>query len=366
MRILLITCLLSISTSLYGQKLSASLQNHGDGSQPVVLNAAGQTFAIDAPGIDFSYVEALTTDKAGFGATVLNKGENTFAAKHINRLGQPVLQIEEELFDPEDPSLKAWMFPDGRMVVRSGISNFSLYSSEGALLNSVNNSSGSQDGEGVSQFASDPAGSTMLFYTPDIRFGAKTGSQVKLYNEQNRSESTVYYSQDYRTDAIVVSGDGSLFLVLANDGNRSGEMVLFNRFGEELNRVALSIAAIGASLDVENEKITVFSDGRMQVYDMFSSKRSGSGSTRGSSIIAAQYFPDKNVVVSLNGNYSQYDGGISDLKVYVLDLKRSKLTSENVNGTAKLWDRHQIAFRRNASGSYSIFAGTGTISVNYQ
>ena len=352
MRILFTLLSFCFSFSISAQNLSVSLD--GNASNAAIFDNSTATS-----------LTPVAPSQWNFGISKLTLSESKYTISHASASGKILSKVTAELFDKTDPSLKSWSFPSGMHIFRENIASFSIFGADGKLINSVNNSSKSPDGEDISELATDDFGRVIVIYNPKINVGSKFNSRAQILSPQYQLKN-IYYSNSYQIGSVAVSKSGRLICIVAHDDNRKGEAVLLDKYGKELHRLELSAAMKKVEI-LEDEKLLVlYSESRIQVYEMFSTKRLASSSLRGEPIIYASYSPSSNVVVALSGVLDTKDFSVSSPKINITDVGRQKLANEAISGTLKVHPNFPLSMTEKSKGAFSILGASQSISVQYK
>lgn len=239
-----------------------------------------------------------------------------------NSEGKMLAQRNMEFFKPSDNTLNAYQFDSGKIVLRDNVANFTFLNPKAETAYSVSNSSGSMDGERESQLASDPSGNTIVLYNPVISFGSETGSRAQIvYGDRNTE--VFFNSRTEEIQSLRVSNDGS-FITILTDGNN---VSIFDRFGNDIFQVESDEDLIGATLHEGASHVTIYSSGRVQVYEIPGGNRLGSASSR-SSIIFAGYDPENQTIIALGG--TQNGMVINEPEVTAVSISEREIARQNV------------------------------------
>lgn len=352
MRILLTLISFCFSVTLTAQNLNVSLK--GNASNPSVFDESSLVS-----------ITPVGPNKPNFGISKLTLSGETYTISHTSSSGKVLSKVTSDLFDNTDPSLKSWSFPNGMHIFRENIASFSIFGADGRLINSVNNSSKSPDGEDISELASDDFGRVVVIYNPKINVGNKVNSRAQILDAQYQLKN-LYYSNSYEIGSVSVSKSGRMICVVAHDNDRKGEAVLFDKYGNELHRLELATAMKRVEILEEEKLLVLYSESRIQVYEMFSKKRLASSSLRGEPIIFASYSPSTNVVVALSGIVNTNDFTVNNPKINITDVGRQKLANEPISGGLKVHPNFPLIMEEQSRGSFSIKGASQGISVQYK
>lgn len=297
---------------------------------------------------DFGNVVAWTFSPRNLKVGLLGGGQD-LSLTQLDDKGEALIEKELEFFDPADETLELYAFDDGRSVVRDNVANFSFLDATGDVQFSISNSSQSPEGERESQLAADPKGRTIVLYNPVISHGSQTGSQARLV--YGPEEHEVFYRDDTReiTDAIV-SNNGTVVALLTSSGS-DDTVLIYDRFGNELNRINADAGQKGVALSDRGGFITIYSGGRVQVYNALTGERVGSSSTR-SSVIYATYIPEDETIIILGG--SEADNGISEPTITAVHVSLRQIAREDIGLSLAVTDLDDLYLQRTAANQFRL------------
>ena len=267
----------------------------------------------------------------------------------INYDGQEMRDEELDFFDPSDETIQLYQFDDGRTILRDNVANFTFLDPMGNTVFSESNSSQSQDGERESQLAADVNGNTIVLYNPVIRYGDQTGSRANLvYGDQ---DSEIFFRDDEREiKQVKVSENGSFITILTQNGSGS-RVLIFDRFGNDLNSMDFDEELEGVALDSTGEFLTVFTSGRVQVYNQIDGERLGSASSR-ASVIHAEFQPKDDTVIIFGGSVSERQ--ITNPSLTAVHLTHRQIAREDVGFTVSSLSVDDIRISRTGNNRYRI------------
>lgn len=287
---------------------------------------------------------------------LLNRG--SLDLMNVDANGNQIVDQSLEVFDPTDQTLKVYSFNDGRSIIRDNVANFTFFDAEGELIYSYSNSSQSVDGERESELSSDSNGRTVVIFNPVIAYGNQTGSRANIiYGEENSLE---FFSDTQREIRQVnVSSNGAFITIVA--ANSSGSQVfLFDRFGNELYQYQTDEELLGVSLTSDANFITMYSSGRVLVYNVESGESMGSASSR-SSILYAAFIPQDETVLALGGSLAGRN--ISNPTLTAVHLGLRQITREDINLSLSTLERNAIRINRTGEGNYSLTGLNKTLNL---
>jgi len=202
-----------------------------------------------------------------------------------------------------DPSFLVYGSPS-ESIIRENIANFLWINRQGKIIHSESNSSGSEDGEVVSELATDPQFRTQVIYNPKIVFGNSMGSSAQIITSKKQTIS-LHFSTNRQLRGVHVSNNGA-FIALVTAQNGLDDLIkIFDRYGNSITQWEFSQPVEGVEFSQDGRYHTLFSGGRVGVYDSYTSQRIGSSSIRGNSILTAAYLPSKNTIVVITADVNK-------------------------------------------------------------
>lgn len=256
-------------------------------------------------------------------------------------------ESELEFFDPNDETLALYPFGDGRVIARDNVANFTFFNPRGRTLFSVSNSSQSPDGEQRSQLASDPDGSTIVLYNPVISYGETSGSRARIIFGEDEDEE--FFRDHERTiEDVRVSNSGS-FITLLSSGSGNAIAYVYDRFGNQITEFELDDDQRGASLSENGEFITVYSQSRVQVYNLLTGERLGSSSMR-HEVLYATYDPAGQMLLAFGG--SERGGSVYNPMLTAVHLGQRQIAREEIGGTLAKMQGQPLQIERNGASRY--------------
>ena len=260
-----------------------------------------------------------------------------------------LLSKQMDFLDGTDSSLKIYSFDSGMFIVRDNIANFSFYTADGELKYSVQNLSGSRDGEKISELRSSDDGSTILIYNPEIIYGNQSGSRAKIVKAEGETE-TIYDSRDKIIVNATVSKNGSYIALIASGSADESDAILFDRFGNRLFEVSVSDELAGVTVSENGNFFTLFSSNRVQLYNVLSGNREAT-STISKSIIHAQYEPADQQILIYSGDKNS-DNSVDISEFYSIHVARRQIARSEISNPFKIFPGNRFSFDRLDSGRY--------------
>lgn len=283
---------------------------------------------------------------------VLKRVEGEAQIDLFNSAGDPLNSYSAKSLGSDDPSLGIFALNNGNVILRDNITNFTFYDTFGELLTSMSSSSQTEEGEAISELAMDPEGETIVVYNPKIKRTGKLGSQaqVKLANNEFRN---IYRNTDRYLKELKVSDDGNMITAITAQDGTDDQVLIMDRYGNELNSITTDENLSGVSLSADNKYITLYSSGRAIVYSV-NGDRIGASSSR-SPVFLADYFPEDNVLLFVMGNYSENSGILNNVEFRAVNIQQRQIASEDFPGGALgFTDEIQPRLVRTSAGEYQL------------
>jgi hypothetical protein len=345
--------LISYSSLLFAQSIniesdsaqssySANTFSAGDGT----VTVSGSQFVLGSAQI--ANPEAWSFSSSNRRASFLQRSNGIHLLSY-NANGDQLIDQKLEFFNVSDNTVNTYQFDNGEVILRDNVANFSFLNAKGETAYQVSNSSGSTDGEQESQLVSNPSGSTIVLYNPVIAYGSATGSRAQfVYGDQ---DSNVFFSsREDEIKAVRVSENGE-FVTLVTKGPGGNMATVYDRFGNELFQQISDEDLIGATLSENATHLTIYSSGRVQVYEVPSGERLGSASSR-SSIIFAGYDPAAQTIIAFGGSLSGLR--IQEPEVTAVSISQREIAREDVPFSVATLDLSRLNISTTGSNSYEI------------
>lgn len=327
-RILISLFLLFFPVFSAAQSLSVNVRDHAAGSNVFQLEAGA--VSVNSSGIRFLASGKRASGFAAYGispdlsvvGTIVSNYEGTFVTVY-NSAGDTLVANAIHQVSEGDPSLALYPLNTGEVLVRDNINRFNGYDTFGNRIIEVSSSSQSEEGEVISEVASDPAGKTTVIYNPKIRRNGGLGSRARILDPAG-SLQDIYFSNKCILKQVKVSGNGQFIaLVTASEGS-ADEVIFIDRYGNELNRIQSDEDLAGVQISPGAGYLTLYSTRRVLVYEALSGERVGSTSFR-SSLYLAAYFPNDNVIIGLAGEYFENSGILNNAEFHAIHLGKRQL-----------------------------------------
>ena len=251
----------------------------------------------------------------------------------------------------DDPSFKVYPLQNGAYIVRENIANFVLYDSFGSVIRPISNSSNSSDGEKISELATDPMGKTVVLYNPQIRNGDERGSRAKIVGLEN-SELDIFFRTDQEIRAVRVSESGEFIAIASGKEGSDNEITIMDRYGNEIRKITFDREVKGLNLYGSGSTLTVFSDGRVAVFNVSTGERIGSSSFRDATLQFANYSASDQTIVGLTGDLNGTT--LSNIEVRIINVAARKIASQKYSGTVQITELDNISMNKNSRYNYTI------------
>ncbi len=251
----------------------------------------------------------------------------------------------------DDPSFKVYPLQNGEFIIRENIANFVLYDSFGAVIRPISNSSQSKDGESISELAMDPNGKTIVLYNPEIKNSKGLGSRAQVIGVED-SDRFIFYSNEREIRTVCVSENGQFVAIATGKEGTEDEVTVVDRFGNEVRKITFDREIVGLNLYGSGSTLTVFSSGRVAVYNVLNGKRIGSSSFRGGTLRFANYSGSDKTIIGLTGDLN--DNTLSNIGVRIINVDARKIASQKYSGSVQVSDLDRIKLNRNGRFNYTI------------
>lgn len=307
-----------------------------------IEGSAGETLIVNSSAF------ALSDDNRYLGVI---HPEGQVVVTLFDGFGMPVRHTRLEHADPSDRTFGIQMFNDGRFLVRDNVANFTLYNFDGTVSYNYFNSSGSAEGEVISEALTDPFGRTLLLYIPRINYGDSEGSLARIVTGEEHAIE-LFQSRERQISFAALCRYGSRVVLLTTRQETAPAVHVLDRFGNEIAKLESDEALIGASLSDDGEYLTAWSERRVQIYRISDLERQGSASVR-QSLVYAGYSPLDRQIVLLTGRTDR-ERRISEAEVQVVDLEHRAIAGSEVGSTLSYLERDRIAVTRRSASQFEI------------
>lgn len=356
---------------LFGQSLTISeaQETSGNGASTFLLNE-GQ-LSIDNQTIQFSEtndpvsydVFGVSTDRSLVAVLQWN-GQEEGEISLFNSRGNELISYET-ISISDEASFGLYPFSNGNAILRDKIANFTFYDSFGEIVTSMSSSSQSEEGEAISEIATSKNGQTVVVYNPKIKRNGQLGSKAQVRSAEEEF-TDIYGSSDRYLKNVTVSDDGSLIAVITASQGSDDEVLVMDKYGNEINSFAAEEDLQGVVFSDGLDYLTLYSGGRVMVYSTVDGESLGATSIR-SPIKVANYFPEDNTVLVLTGNYSDQTGTLNGAAFRAINLQQRSIASEEFSTPLGFNDSIDAEIIRNSASSYTLKGASKelNISVNF-
>lgn len=289
---------------------------------------------------------SASSNSANFLSADLNGG-----AIQIKEPNGTVINSGDYKRDSNDPSFKVYPLQNGEYIVRENIANFVLFDSFGSVIRPISNSTQSEGGEKISELATDPNGKTIVLYNPEVRSEGKKGSRAKVIGLEN-SDSDIFYRSDELIRAVRVSESGEFIAIASGKDGSDDKVTVMDRYGNDIRTITFDQEVKGLNLYGSGSTLTVFSEGRVAVYNVLSGERLGSSSFRGGTLQFANYSGADQTIVGLTGNLN--GSTLSNIEVRIINVAARKIASQKYSGTVDVQDLDKISLERKGRFNYTL------------
>lgn len=343
---------------LFGQSLTISETEETAGnSSSDFLMAEGQ-ISIDDQTIQFSGTDnqvsydvfGISADRSLVAALQWD-GEEGGEISLFNSSGVELLSFET-ISIADEASFGLYPFSNGSTILRDKIANFTFYDSFGEVLTSMSSSSQSEEGEAISEVAMSENGQTVVVYNPKIKRDGQLGSKAQVKAGEDEFIDIFGSSDRYLKD-MTLSDDGSLIVAITASEGANDEVLVMDKYGNELNTLSAEEDLQGAALSNDLNYLTLYSGGRVMVYSTLEGESLGATSVS-SPIKVANYFPEDNTIVVLTGNYSDQSNILNSATFRAINLEQRSIASEEYSAPLGFNDSISAKIIRNASNSYQL------------
>jgi len=276
--------------------------------------------------------------------------------------GQALNSFSVSSFTADDPSNALYPFYNGYVLMRYNITNFKLFDTFGDVVAYGSNSSGSKQGETITEVAASPAGETIVVYTTKIKRRGKLGSRAQRVTAGGKMDE-IYNSYDHYLKKMSVSADGNLVLAITASEGTSDELVVMDKYGNEINSFSTDESLQGATLSMDGEHVTLYSAGRVMVYNLLTGERLGASSFR-APVFLAEYFAEDHTILVLTGSYSESAGVLANIEFRAINLERREITSKEFSARLGVAQSIEPYFERVGSGQYLLMGTSKRVKVN--
>ena len=321
-------------------------------SQKVRFMNSGNTAHFSEIGIspDRSVVSLLDNTQGKAEVTLLNARGDT-----LNRYTSIAL-------GSNDPSLSVYPTDAGHVLLRNNIMNFTFHDQAGEIGTNISNGSQTDQGETISELVMNPGQETMIIYTSKIKKGDELGSKAQLISADKQLQR-IYQRDDRYIKDLRVTNDGNLVTILTAAEGTSDQVVVLDKYGNEINTVTAEEELIGANASADGEHLTLFSDNRIRVYNLLNGENIGSTSLQ-QPVFMANYFSDDQILLILSGNYSAASGELNNMEVKAVDLNRRDIVSEPFSNALQFHEAFTPEINRVSANQYQLRGANKELNIS--
>ena len=252
----------------------------------------------------------------------------------------------------DEASFGLYPFNNGNTLLRDKIANFTFYDSFGEIVTSMSSSSQSTQGEAISEVAISAAGNTIVIYNPKIKRNGELGSKAQVRTGVKEFED-IFFSSDRYLKNITISKEGSFIAAITAKQGTDDRVLIMDKYGNELNTISAEEDLKDARFTDDLEQITIYSGGRVMVYNTLSGESLGATSFS-APIMIADYFPEDNLILALTGNYSERSGTLNGIEFRAVNLRQRSIASQQFSGALGLNEAIELRLIRSTGNSYML------------
>lgn len=261
----------------------------------------------------------------------------------------------------DETSFGLYSFDNGNTLLRDKIANFTFYDSFGEIVTSMSSSSQSTEGEAISEVARSATGNTIVIYNPKIKRNGDLGSKAQVRTGPKEFDD-IFFSSDRYLKNVTISNDGSLIALVSARQGTDDRVLIVDNYGNELNTISLEEDLKDVRFSDDLEYTTIYSGGRVMVYNTLSGESIGATSFR-TPVITADYFPEDNLILALTGSYSERSGILNDIEFRAINLQQRSIASKQFSGALGLHKAIELRLIRNSGNRYMLNGANKNISI---
>jgi hypothetical protein len=149
-----------------------------------------------------------------------------------------------------------------------------------------------------------------------------------------------------------VSESGEFIAIASGKDGNDNEVTVMDRFGNEIRKITFDQEVKGLNLYGSGSTLTVYSEGRVAVYNVLSGERLGSSSFRGAPLQFANYSSSDQTIVGLTGDLNGVT--LSNIEIRIINVAARKIASQEFSGTVEISDLDNISLNRTGRFSYTL------------
>lgn len=305
---------------------------------------------------------SFSSDRAFAGVLFLSGGQVSVEIyRSDGSLVRRIGNIAE--YESEDPSIRLYMLNDGSFFYRDNIAGFSYFDERGNQVYRASNSTGSSEGETVSEFAATPFGGTVLLYNPQIHRSDRIDSRLQKVDYEGNTRPVASFENTV-IENVRIHHKGRVILVHATDeatGNHIGKVLSFR--GDLLAEIDYEDTEISElALSSDARFITARASGRVLVHRVASGERIGSASFT-ESVLTASYMPD-GILAVLTGERSS-NGKLGELRAHIIDIEQRQVVREETSLTTYTSQYFPLTLTYQEEGTYTLRGTTRAIIIRH-
>jgi len=280
----------------------------------------------------------------------------------LNARGDTLNRYTSIALGSNDPSLSVYPTDAGHVLLRNNIMNFTFHDQAGEIGTNISNGSQTDQGETISELVMNPGQETMIIYTSKIKKGDELGSKAQLISADKQLQR-IYQRDDRYIKDLRVTNDGNLVTILTAAEGTSDQVVVLDKYGNEINTVTAEEELIGANASADGEHLTLFSDNRIRVYNLLNGENIGSTSLQ-QPVFMANYFSDDQILLILSGNYSAASGELNNMEVKAVDLNRRDIVSEPFSNALLFHEAFTPEINRVSANHYQLRGANKELNIS--
>lgn len=349
--------LLPLVTSAQSLDVSATSTTAGNGSSVFSLTD-GSTVELESREIRFPD-SGLSTDFLAVGISpdrsvisLLDNAEGKAQLTLLNAKGDTLNEYTSISLGPNDPSLSVYPTNAGHLLLRNNITNFTFHDESGEIDTDISNGNTTEQGETISELVTNSSHETFILYTSKIKTDDKVGSKVQLIGTDDQLQH-IFRSTDRYIKDLKLSDDGNMVTIVTADDETDDQVIVMDKYGNEINTITSDEELIGANLAEDGKHLTLFSDNRIQVYNLLNGENIGSTSQQ-QPVFKANFFPEDDILLIFSGDYASSSGNLNNIEVKAVDLARRDLVSDTFSGTLNFHEAFTPEIKRISSKEYQL------------
>jgi hypothetical protein len=346
---------LSVSSPTSNNSTSTFLLEKGE----VSINSNSMRFLRSGKTVDGYDAIGVSPDNSI--VSLLKRTQNGGEVVLLNSTGDTLNTYSTVSLAQNDPSLALYASNSGDVLLRDNITNFTFYDTFGDIKTNMSSSSQSKEGEAISEVAMSPGGKTVVIYNPKIKRNGNLGSKAEVKLPGGNFEN-IFFSNDRYIRDLKVSKDGDLVAAITAKSGTDDQVLIMDKYGNELNTISTEQNLIGAAFSNDGKHLTIYSDGRIMVYNTLDGERLQGVSLR-SPIFLADYFNDDHVLLVLTGSYSERTDVMNNVEFRAIDLEKQEITSKEFPGALGFSKAITPRFERISADTYLLKGANKEVTI---